>query len=351
MKTPYSHQPPSAFWRSAVAEQEWDKLPALYAKKFEIAPETPVATAGSCFAQHISRQLRSAGYSVMDVEPAPTGLSTEQANQFGYGLYSARYGNIYTVRHLLQLAEEVFAAPARPVVVWEKEGRFYDALRPAVEPFGLESADEVRAHRQQHLACVRDLFLQAELLIFTFGLTEAWVERGSGRVFPTCPGVLAGRYEPERYEFRNFRYDEVLADFHAFDTLVNSERRSVGASPLTYLITVSPVPLTATASDLHVLQASTYSKAVLRAVAGALYEANPRVDYFPSFEIVSAPWAGGHYYRDNKRDVTADGVAAVMSYFFSEHGSAGSEILPISPADVADEDAFCEEAILDALNG
>ncbi|WP_428660504.1 GSCFA domain-containing protein [Reyranella sp.] len=45
-----------------------------------------------------------------------------------------------------------------------------------------------------------------------------------------------------------------------------------------FLLTVSPVPLKASASQNHVLAATTYSKSVLRAVAGQLADTYDDVD-------------------------------------------------------------------------
>jgi hypothetical protein len=78
-------------------------MEGLYKKKFDIARTDWIATAGSCFAQHIARHLRSAEFSVLDVEPPPPGMTEETARAFGYNLFSARYGNICTTRQLRQL--------------------------------------------------------------------------------------------------------------------------------------------------------------------------------------------------------------------------------------------------------
>ena len=57
------------------------------------------------------------------------------------------------------------------------------------------------------------------------------------------------------------------ADMHAFwDRLLSVNPRA------RLLLTVSPVPLAATATPNHVLVASIHSKSVLRAVAGELAE-------------------------------------------------------------------------------
>jgi hypothetical protein len=337
-----------AFWRTGVVECSWPKLGDIYQKKFDISLDTKIATAGSCFAQHISYGLRSNGYTVLDLEPPPPGLSRETAARYGYGLFSARYGNIYTVRHLLTLAQEAFDVP-RPIV-WEKGGRYFDAMRPSVEPHGLDSPEEVARHRAQHLSRVRRLLLDADILIFTFGLTEAWLDAERGAVFPTAPGVIAGSYRTDKYHFKNFAYGEVLDDFLAFQQLVNVARIASGKGYLCFILTVSPVPLTATASGEHVLVATTYSKSVLRAAAGALAHEDERIAYFPSYEIISSPWSARSYYSErNLREVTAAGVDDVMKVFFHAHGVVQPMLASEGSVCGSDEDVYCDEVILESL--
>ena len=104
---PYADQPPSAFWRTGVAANPAAPR-ALYRPTWTLSSTDRVATAGSCFAQHIGRALRRAGVALLDVEPPPDALPTEQHARFGFGAYSARYGNLYTARQLRQLAEQAF---------------------------------------------------------------------------------------------------------------------------------------------------------------------------------------------------------------------------------------------------
>ncbi len=90
MTDPYSALPSQAFWRPAVAEAGPFALSGLIAPRFPLTRDMAVATAGSCFAQHVGRALRGAGLNVLDVEPAPPGLDPDTARRFGFGLYSAR---------------------------------------------------------------------------------------------------------------------------------------------------------------------------------------------------------------------------------------------------------------------
>lgn len=322
MRSPYTGLHPRQFWRSGVAETDPASIEDLYIKKFPIAPTDKVATAGSCFAQHVSTYMRGSGFAVMDVEPPPAVLPDEAAKKFGYDIYSARYGNIYTVRQLLQLAQDARSGAVDAANVWEKAGRYYDALRPNVEPEGLGSVEEVLEHRREHLAKVDRLFTEMNVFIFTFGLTEAWADRRTGRVFPTAPGTIAGDYDPELFELRSFGFNEIHDDFLAFHELVRERNPDVKV-----LLTVSPVPMTATGTDKHVLVANTYLKSLLRTVAGALSDAHANIDYFPGYEMVATPFSRAAFYNDNLRTVSPEGLRVVMRIFFDQHGVAASPLM------------------------
>jgi hypothetical protein len=352
MQSPYEDLPPRAFWRTGVVGQPPEAIPDIYRRKFKIGVETHVAAAGSCFAQHIARHMRARGFTVLDEEPPPYGLAPEKMAQFGFGIYSARYGNIYTARQLRQLAEEAFGTFEPADAVWEKDGRYYDALRPSVEPNGLCSPEAVADQREWHLAKVRRLVRKADLFVFTLGLTETWIHSDSGTVYPSAPGVIAGEYDPQRHTFKNFGFHEVYDDVRAFFELAKSHNPG-----LRLLLTVSPVPLTATASGEHVLYATIYSKSVLRAVAGQLCQENPDIDYFPSYEIVTSPLAKSGFFENNLRSVRNDAVESVMRIFFAAHSGSAETSEPARPKAAApplstgDDEVVCEEVLLDAFAG
>jgi hypothetical protein len=157
--------------------------------------------------------------------------------------------------------------------------------------------------------------------VFTFGLTEGWVHRESGTAYPTAPGTIAGSFDADVYAFKNFTSAEILEDFIKFRALVKEHNPN-----LRFILTVSPVPLTATASDDHVLVATTYSKSVLRAVAGELYSQFSDVDYFPSYEMIASPFSRAAFYEANLRSVSEEGVEAVMRVFFQEHGEGDQSV-------------------------
>lgn len=353
---PYSNLPPTAFWRSCRDDARF-RISDIYRPAFRLAPGTKVATAGSCFAQNIARYIRTSRLVLVDTEPAPRGMAPRTAARFGFGRFSARYGNIYTARQLRQLLEDASDGTVHDAAIWPHGKRFVDGLRPGVEPDGLVSAEDVRAHRRDHLDRVREAIATAEVFIFTLGLTEAWTDRATGIVFPTAPGVVAGRYDPAAHGFVNFGMAETFEDLAAALDLL----RAINPA-LKVILTVSPVPLTATASGAHVLSATTYSKSVLRAVAGEMAALDDAVDYFPAYEIITGAPFAGRFFEPNLRNVTRDGVETAMSVFFSaqdglaqdgkasEVGRAGT-VPTIAPAlePESDDDTICEEAMLAAF--
>jgi hypothetical protein len=82
------------------------------------------------------------------------------------------------------------------------------------------------------------------------------------------------------------------------------------------ILTVSPVPLVATATDQHVLVATTYSKSVLRVAADKAERNFKNVIYFPAYEIVTGPHASSRYFEADRRNVTTEAVDHVMRVFF-----------------------------------
>lgn len=313
MSHPYQYQPDTAFWKKTISPHSPAEIDHWYSKWFEI-DDRKVATAGSCFAQHIGRNLRKNKFNYLDAEPAPDILSEQMRFDFGYDMYSARYGNVYTSRQLLQLFKRGFRLFTPQEKAWIKGDGVVDPFRPTIEPEPFSTIAELDAQRVYHLECVAEMFRTADIFVFTLGLTESWLDQNDGAAFPLCPGTAGGIYDPEKYVFENLTVSAVVADMHEFFTLA----REINPS-LKFLLTVSPVPLAATATGQQVAVATAHSKAVLRAAAGELYDKYEFVDYFPSFEIITSPFMQGSFFEPDWRGVSATGVAHVMSIFFAQH--------------------------------
>ncbi len=351
MSNPYETLGPQAYWRPAVAEAGAFGLQGLWQPRFRILPKHKIVTAGSCFAQHIGRALSARGYHWYDAEPAPPFLREDAARQFNYGIFSFRTGNIYTPKMLLQWLQLAFDAGDVPDEIWEEDGRFYDPLRPVIEPGGFASEAELRAARAATLAAIRDAVQQADVFVFTLGLTESWENGETGLQYALCPGTVKGaQFDPDRHVFRNGGFRSLHKELQAALRLMRQHNKG-----LRVLLTVSPVPLTATASGNHVLTATTYSKSVLRAVAGQMVEDMKTVDYFPSYEIITHPIFRGMFYAPNMRSVEKAGVDTVMGHFFADQARAfgapktrqRKKVPPAAPA--AEGEVTCEEELLGAF--
>lgn len=333
---PYSKLPDQHFWKRFVSNSPWRDLPLGGPVKFRIPATGKIATAGSCFAQHIARYLNKAGLSTFIAEkPHPLVLEWDGEIE-SYRLFSARYGNIYTARQCMELFKQAFGLVPMIEDFAEHNGRVYDLLRPNAVPDGFPDLREAHADRTFHLSCVRKMFETAEVFVFTLGLTECWYNADRGHTYPVCPGTARGSYDPVQHQFRNFTYPEVMADL---DGLIQGLMQVNPA--LKIILTVSPVPLMATYTGNDVLVASSYSKSVLRAVCGDIESRYNHVQYFPSFEIVSHAASFGQYLASDLREVTERGVAHVMSRFFATFidldsvNEAGEETPKSAPESIA----------------
>lgn len=345
MTNPYSSLPDHCFWSRGVTWVHPAQIDPMSNAPFLIAPSDKVATMGSCFAQHISRRLQAAGFNYFVPEAAPADMSAADAKTANYGVFSARYGNVYTVKQAVQLFDRAFGE-ATFDEVWEKGDRLVDPFRPQIDPDGFSSREHLESSRQEHLASVRRVFKEADVLVFTLGLTEAWRSTESGAVYPTAPGVTGGEFDPTRHEPVNFKVQEVIADLDLFI----GKARSVNPE-MRIILTVSPVPLKATFEDRHVLQSTVYSKSVLRVAAQQAADTRQGVAYFPSFEIITGPGGAGRYYAPDLREVRDVGVAHVMRVF-EQHFIRGENTSSAPPVAISshrsDADIVCDEDVIEA---
>lgn len=347
-RNPYSDLPDHAFWDRSVGALPLFALDPMAGPPvpaaFRLSRRTRIATAGSCFAQHIADRLQASGYHYLVTEDAPEEMEPDEARARGYRLFSARYGNVYTARQLRQLIERAYGRFVPADTAWARpDGRFADPYRPRIEPDGFESPEAVEAARRDHLARVRQLFETLDVFVFTLGLTEGWQAAGDGAAFPLSPGVAAGTFDPEAYVFVNQPVENVIADLSAFaDALraVNPGARLI--------LTVSPVPLAATYERRHVLQSTVHSKAVLRVAAQRLADGRDDTLYFPSFEIVTSPEGAFRYLESDLRSVSRDGVDHVMRVFFRHLTEGGeTDALPASSRSLhAAQREFAQQAAI-----
>ncbi|MCF3936481.1 GSCFA domain-containing protein [Acuticoccus sp. M5D2P5] len=347
MKNPYQSLPERAFWRPSVSEVEPTAISDVYRPKFPVDKSMRVVTQGSCFSQHIGRQFVTRGYQWFEAETPFTHFPAQLSRAYNYGVFSFRTGNIYTPRLLLQWLRWACGRDEAPDEAWTNREGSVDPFRPAIEPDGFASDEEMLASRNGMIARMRESLPSIDLFIFTFGLTEAWENKESGVVYPMCPGTAGGTFDPDKHVFRNYTFLECHRDMTEAVEILRSFNPA-----MKILFTVSPVPLTATATGEHVLTANTRSKSLLRTLAATLSEEHDFVDYFPSFEFIIQPPFKAMFYDGNLRTVTKEGVAFVMSHFFKAHGAADETDGDDAPrrrtvTEAENDDLVCEEVMLE----
>lgn len=347
MSNPYRGLPDICFWSRAMTSPAPGHIDPVVRSR-SISRSDKVATMGSCFAQHLARHIKASGLNYYVPENAPEGISAAEAAELNYGTFSARYGNIYTVRQAIQLFDRAFGAFIPTDDVWETTGGFVDAFRPQIQSTPFATPEAVREAARQHFVHVRNVFTQSKWLVFTLGLTEAWRSRTDGAIYPVAPGVGAGAFSEDRYEFVNFSASEVSSDLSAFIERIKSVNPNV-----TILLTVSPVPLIATYERRHVWVSTTFSKAALRVAVDEAERKFDNVIYFPSYEIITSPAAGARYFDDDLRQVRKIGVKHVMrifeKHFFDSSGSVESAppekvVLDLGAA----AEIVCDEEVIEA---
>lgn len=307
MSNHYSGLPDIAFWRRSMSGRSPTEVDPVTTPRFVIGRLDQVATAGSCFAQHISRTLVNLKFAYLVTEKAPPGRTSDE----GYGVFPARFGNVYTVRQLLQLLRRAYGIFEPVDAMWQREDECWiDPFRPRIQKAGFATPEDLLANRELHFAAVREMFERCDVFVFTLGLTESWVCALDGAVFPIAPSVVSPFIDDSNYTFHNFTVAEVEADLLTF---LDAFRSINPASRV--ILTVSPVALVATYEPRHVLVSTTYSKSVLRVAAETAARSRPNVDYFPSYEIITGPHGRGLFYEEDLREVRPEAVAHVMSLF------------------------------------
>lgn len=341
---PYSRLSPRAFWANQVGKPFYEEI---WRPRIAIDPQrSAFASAGSCFSNHIGASLLAAGVAWHSHRPPEP-----DDKRFA----SFNLGNIYSVAQLrfwlaAALEPDNASLLSGGVGAMDAGASHCDLLRVGTRPDRFASVDEVIQDRQRALRQMAEILGKVDVFIFTLGLAEGW-EMSDGAPCPICPAVRVEDLDPAAYRFVRYGYEEILSGLR--DCLKLLRRLNPA---LQLLLTVSPVPLTATATDEHVLTATTEAKSVLRAAAAALVAESDGVDYFPSYEIVSTHLLPRDNFKRNRRDVSEDAVDFVMQHFFRglglfkglslRGGAAPTVAAPatLTGTDPVDIDEICDEA-------
>jgi len=307
---PYNDLPDRAFFKK-VGERNGD-LSIVPDERVSLGPDDKVVSAGSCFAARIANFIRSSGLTYLfddDRVVSDNDLVREESD----AIFSLRYGNIYTTRHLLQLLQRVVGEEIiEPPVVVDGAGRYRNLSRPSVLSY--DSVETLRSDDTAHIENIKTFIERATVFTFTLGLTEQWIDKESGITFPSAPGCGFGEYDESKHVFHNSTVEEVTAELReSIDLLqrINPE--------LSIILTLSPVPLVATYTSVSAVEATFYSKSILRqAISNVLSDSSDTmasVTYFPSYEIIMNPYCIKENFAADMRTISEMGVDRVMDHF------------------------------------
>ncbi len=270
-----------------------------------VTPETPIGSAGSCFALRIAHQLQLWGYKyILEEDDLPPDVPLEKLTSTSYRMSSARCGTLFNVPSMRQMVERGFG-------LWEPERVLVRDGARIIDPFRATKAgyrDDAGFEKdyETHSAAIRRALLKCEVFVLTLGLTETWQFADSGSYTSLSPWKV----DPALLRHRLLSVAENVAELERLHEVYQRHRPGIKL-----ILSVSPVPLLKTfSSELHVVEANALSKATLLVAAREFCGRHPdSVFYFPAYEIVTSgcrePW------EDDMRHVSPAAVARVMGLF------------------------------------
>lgn len=308
--------PDAVFWPSE-AGSIYETIP--YARQFGlITKETPVGSAGSCFATAIAHNLQERGFNYVvtenEMDDLAAGVIIDGVSPDNPpARFSANWGILFNTPSFRQIAEKAFGERELPRLLasstvtysGEQVEAFFDPYREGVTFLSREAYEE---NYDKHISAAREAFLRSDFFVVTLGLNECWEFAPDGTVLSRNPRQLAMHTMIRR---RILTVEENINNIQRLIDIVRAHKPD-----FKLIISVSPVPFLATtrAKECHVVTANTHSKAVLRVAAEELVNRNRDVFYFPSYEQVTVCTKEPFWYEDN-RHVSDEGVAGVMRLF------------------------------------
>lgn len=274
-------------------------------------------TMGSCFAEEIRLALTSKKIacvpSYRDINFNPAEAIVDELP----GREHMNFYNTFTVRLQVEqmLGRWVQAhgdrwqikkqAPWGPISFQDPYRRLILAKSPEILREVIESMNRE----------MRKGFDVATAFIFTFGMTEVFINKASGKIAAQKPlyrgggGMLETTLHVSSFQEN---YANVIA-------IVDMIREYKPDAPI--VLTVSPVALARTFQDADVVTTNTESKAVLRAVLGQVCREKENVHYLPSFELVTYGGLARSYTGD-WRHVKRSVVHEIVEQFFNAYFAA-----------------------------
>lgn len=302
--------PNAVFWPNpdhpTHPSSKYDILP--YVNKTPIMDmDTPIGSAGSCFAFEIARFFQQDGYNYVVTErndDLQSGLVID-GYQPGdkHAKFCANYGILFNTPSFKQLAEKAFGIKTFNKLLFQSETGHY--LDPYRENVFFNSKEAYLADYDKHIQAVRESFLKCKVFVVTLGLNECW-ELPDGTVMSRNPRSNTHQF----VNHKTLTVEENVNNIQSFFDIIK-----VHNPDFKLIISLSPIPFLATgrADTHHIISANTHSKAVLRVAADELVNNNKDMYYLPSYELVTECTKDA--WSPDTRHVKAETVSKVVNMF------------------------------------
>ena len=277
--------------------------------------DAKVFTMGSCFAREIEHALIRRGGRVISVD------ETLDRPEFKDADGNPRNGIINRFTPL-SMAQE-FEASFGELPDWRDDTLQIVGSSGTIDlnywrVAGMDESHEATTVRRAVAQRLVRRAAEADLLIFTLGLTESWRHIASGFSANFASATLLARHA------RDFAFStlDVGATIDCLERIRDSILRHNPGTPQ-IVVTVSPVPLGTTFTGKDIVIANADSKSTLRAAAAAFTDRHADTHYFPSYEMVlhSAPALA---WQPDRNHVRKGMVDHIVRTFIDAYYAAGS---------------------------
>jgi hypothetical protein len=270
-----------------------------------ISKDTPIGSAGSCFALRIAHQLQIWGYNyVIEEDDLPSDFPLDQLTSTSYRMAPARCGTLFNVPSMRQMVERAFGEWHPEKVVAQDGRKWIDPYR-SVKPAYQDEAGYLNDY-EKHTAALRRSLMKCDVFVLTLGLTEAWYFAHDGSYTSISPWKM----DPHLLRMKNLTVEDNVQELERLYAVYKKHKPGIK-----FIISVSPVPLNKTFSpDRHIVEANSLSKATLRVAAEEFVRRHPDdAFYFPSYEVVTQ--GTRRAWEEDQRHVSPEAVERVMTLF------------------------------------
>ncbi len=260
-----------------------------------------IFSSGSCFAREIELALYERNMRVLSWSP-DTGLPNEAFHRYNTQTILSEFNYALNENYDEENVQRVGGGWA--------DFTGYATIFPTREEALKQRLAVIAQHRRA---------LEADLVVLTLGLVEAWYDKRTNRYMNSAPYPLFHSRRDD-LELRITDYAENMSALKEFEQALHQHNPAAKI-----LVTVSPVPFSDTFSGEDAVIANTYSKSVLRAVAHDWARSSERVDYFPSYEMVTLSSPASAWLADH-RHVKRLHVEKIVQTFLDSYVGADETV-------------------------